>query len=414
MRGTFKIDPTKRPRRMDATTPAGEVSLGIYEVEGDDYRVCFAPPGEERPRAFGSEPGSGYIYQVWSGPARPPRAMQDRFQGRWTMILGEREGRTLSDEEVASAGLTIAGNKYSYTLGGRAESGTFTLDLSRTPKGIDVTPEGGKPMLGIYQIDGETHKVCLAEPGRERPTEFTTQPEGGRSLYVMRRAKPAAQAPSEIRRVVSWTSPISPSRLAEEQAGCPTGPARASTMRTAPILPGWSSAHESRGTTGRDAAEAGDQDRQQTMPDGPERLDPHRADQEHRIGRAGSRRDRVGWHVLRDDQGVAEPTVRRQAVCLHGDHLRRAHTQVETVQQPGGRQRLGPGPRGEDQGREAPAEEGEAQPPRPPLLAAIDDAEDRDGEQAERQQEDRARPSWGGVAEGGEAEAAGEDADDQP
>ena len=80
-------------------------------------------------------------------------------------------------------------------MGGRTEAGTFTLDPSRKPKGIDVTPEDGKPILGIYQIDGDTHKVCLAEPGRERPTEFTTQPESGRSLYVMRRAKPAAQAP---------------------------------------------------------------------------------------------------------------------------------------------------------------------------------------------------------------------------
>ena len=43
-RGTFRIDPTKRPRQMDATSPEGEVALGIYEVEGDDYRVCFAPP----------------------------------------------------------------------------------------------------------------------------------------------------------------------------------------------------------------------------------------------------------------------------------------------------------------------------------------------------------------------------------
>jgi uncharacterized protein (TIGR03067 family) len=64
-RGTLKIDPTKRPKQMDATSPTGEVSPGIYEVEGDDYRVCFAPPGQERPTAFGSEPGSGTIYQVW-------------------------------------------------------------------------------------------------------------------------------------------------------------------------------------------------------------------------------------------------------------------------------------------------------------------------------------------------------------
>ena len=64
-RGTIKIDATKRPRQMDATSPMGKVTPGIYEVEGDDYRVCFASPGKERPLAFGSKPGSGYIYEVW-------------------------------------------------------------------------------------------------------------------------------------------------------------------------------------------------------------------------------------------------------------------------------------------------------------------------------------------------------------
>jgi hypothetical protein len=45
-------------------------------------------------------------------------------------------------------------------------------------------------MLGIYAIDGDTHKVCIAEPGRERPTEFSTQAESGRTLFIMKRAKP--------------------------------------------------------------------------------------------------------------------------------------------------------------------------------------------------------------------------------
>jgi uncharacterized protein (TIGR03067 family) len=117
------------------------------------------------------------------------------LQGTWTMILGEREGRKLSDEEVASARLTITGTKYSYTLGGRTETGTFKLDPSQKPRAIDVTPEEGKPILGIYEIEGDTHKVCFAEPGRERPSEFSTQPESGRSLYAMRRVKPAVETP---------------------------------------------------------------------------------------------------------------------------------------------------------------------------------------------------------------------------
>jgi uncharacterized protein (TIGR03067 family) len=67
--GTITIDPAKKPKWMDATAAAdagpGKLSLGIYEIAGYDYRVCFAPPGQARPKEFASRPGSGHIFQVW-------------------------------------------------------------------------------------------------------------------------------------------------------------------------------------------------------------------------------------------------------------------------------------------------------------------------------------------------------------
>jgi uncharacterized protein (TIGR03067 family) len=67
-KGVIKVYPDKDPKWMDsqATDAAkGKVSLGIYEVKGDDYKVCFAPPGKERPKEFTSPAGSGHILQVW-------------------------------------------------------------------------------------------------------------------------------------------------------------------------------------------------------------------------------------------------------------------------------------------------------------------------------------------------------------
>ncbi|PYL10523.1 MAG: hypothetical protein DME33_00660 [Verrucomicrobia bacterium] len=63
--GTVKIDATKQPKHMDAISTKGEVMLGIYELNGDNYKVCFAPTGKPRPSEFVSNPGSGYILQVW-------------------------------------------------------------------------------------------------------------------------------------------------------------------------------------------------------------------------------------------------------------------------------------------------------------------------------------------------------------
>jgi uncharacterized protein (TIGR03067 family) len=68
-KGTIQVFPSKNPKWMDSTattdTAKGEISLGIYEFAGDDYRVCFAPPGKDRPKEFASTPGSGHNLQVW-------------------------------------------------------------------------------------------------------------------------------------------------------------------------------------------------------------------------------------------------------------------------------------------------------------------------------------------------------------
>jgi uncharacterized protein (TIGR03067 family) len=68
-KGVIKVDPSKTPKWMDskATNDAakGELSMGIYEITGDDYKVCFAPPGKDRPKEFSSKPGSGHILQIW-------------------------------------------------------------------------------------------------------------------------------------------------------------------------------------------------------------------------------------------------------------------------------------------------------------------------------------------------------------
>ena len=40
--------------------------LGIYEfIEEDQYRVCFAVAGKERPTSFTTKPDSGHILHVW-------------------------------------------------------------------------------------------------------------------------------------------------------------------------------------------------------------------------------------------------------------------------------------------------------------------------------------------------------------
>lgn len=63
--GTFTLDATKRPKQMDSVSEDRVVMLGIYEIDEDSYKVCFAPAGAPRPAEFGSTPGTAQIFQVW-------------------------------------------------------------------------------------------------------------------------------------------------------------------------------------------------------------------------------------------------------------------------------------------------------------------------------------------------------------
>jgi uncharacterized protein (TIGR03067 family) len=66
--GTIKLDPAKDPKWIDVTSKkgdgAGKTRAGIYQLKGNRYRICWAEPGEPRPKAFTSEAGSNYTLQT--------------------------------------------------------------------------------------------------------------------------------------------------------------------------------------------------------------------------------------------------------------------------------------------------------------------------------------------------------------
>ncbi|MFG0262088.1 MAG: TIGR03067 domain-containing protein [Novipirellula sp. JB048] len=62
-RATFTLDTSKRPIQIDMTAKikegASKQALGILEFDDDDeFTICYALPGAERPTKFKSPPGS--------------------------------------------------------------------------------------------------------------------------------------------------------------------------------------------------------------------------------------------------------------------------------------------------------------------------------------------------------------------
>jgi uncharacterized protein (TIGR03067 family) len=64
-KGTSTFNPTKKPKTIDFTVTEGEGNgnqyRGIYELGETTRKLCFAPPGKERPTEFASAPGSEHI-----------------------------------------------------------------------------------------------------------------------------------------------------------------------------------------------------------------------------------------------------------------------------------------------------------------------------------------------------------------
>jgi uncharacterized protein (TIGR03067 family) len=62
---TFKLDPSKTPKTIDIAGKEEDFPiLGIYEVKGDNLKICISGAGEKRPTEFKSEKSSPHFLYV--------------------------------------------------------------------------------------------------------------------------------------------------------------------------------------------------------------------------------------------------------------------------------------------------------------------------------------------------------------
>jgi erythromycin esterase len=133
------------------------------------------------------------------------KAAQDelkQLQGAWRSVSMTQDGQELPLEgPLANLEIVIKGNERTTKAGETIFSrAVFSMNPAVTPKTVDVTitegTQAGKTLLGVYDLDGNTYRICLAKPGDPRPKKIESKPGSGQTLTVLARAPGKNQAES--------------------------------------------------------------------------------------------------------------------------------------------------------------------------------------------------------------------------
>jgi len=113
-------------------------------------------------------------------------------EGTWILVTSELGGKKLPDEGLKDSRLILTGGRYSF----QNDYGTYKVALpeqagSPTPMDIVGTdgPNKGKTILAIYELSGDTLRICYDLGGKQRPSEFTTHAGTSQFLVLYKRAK---------------------------------------------------------------------------------------------------------------------------------------------------------------------------------------------------------------------------------
>jgi uncharacterized protein (TIGR03067 family) len=127
---------------------------------------------------------------VWSQDAADERKL---LQGAWLPTAAELSEKPFDEATLKAMKLVIEGDKYTVTVGKAIDKGAVKIDPAAKPKTMDIIgddgPNKGKTFLAIYELNGDTLRICYDLTGKARPGEFKTKKGEQLFLATYKRAK---------------------------------------------------------------------------------------------------------------------------------------------------------------------------------------------------------------------------------
>jgi uncharacterized protein (TIGR03067 family) len=130
-------------------------------------------------------------------PEADARKDLQAMQGTWQMESHVDAKKTKID--VKKRKLFIGAELFLTRDGDKMlQAGVIRLVTGKSPRRIDVVVRKGQhednTMLGIYEVKGDTLKLCFDPEGEGRPAAFEAKPDTARYVAVYKRVKPSSEA----------------------------------------------------------------------------------------------------------------------------------------------------------------------------------------------------------------------------
>lgn len=206
----YVVDPAGQSGPIDYTIEEGPAGMllsavpGLFEVRDQTLEVCSASAGGVRPGSI----KTGVVAAPRDNPVtirvglaghallrRLNRSLEaEDLQGKWGLVHWEAGGAVMPVDPRQAAAfhdnryiLYLVNNDAVLELGG-----IYTLGAAQPARFLDMQPEGGgEAMKCLYEIEGDTLRLCMAAPGGPRPAEFTTKPNQNHMSMRLTREPPA-------------------------------------------------------------------------------------------------------------------------------------------------------------------------------------------------------------------------------